>query len=344
MSVLPMSLPTLTAQPLTRTQKAAVVVHLLLSEGADPGISELPEDAQRRLVAALVSLRFVDRGTLSDVIAEFAGALDADGLRLPSSMVEVLTLLDGRISPDLLSEFSAEAPEGIGGLGTGAWTALGAMPPEQLMPILDSETPEVCAILLSKLSPKRAADLLAQMEPGRAATVTAAFAGTEQVPPDVISRIGMSLGRAAASRPVKGFDTPPVDRVGAILNAATSGDRANLLESLENSSPDFAARVRGAVFSWENISERVDARDLPRVLREVENDDVVTALASDVDGPVATFVLGAISARLADQIRSEIEDRGEIPLIESEEAQAKIAAAIRDLEAEGAISFTSPDE
>lgn len=330
---------------LTRTQKAAVVVHLLLSEGADPGIADLPEDIQRRLVKALASLKFVDQTTLAEVVMEFTGELDASGLRLPGALPDALELLDGKISAELLSEFSADMPEGANGnLGAGAWGALNDTPPEDLLPLLDSETPEVCAILLSKLPPTRAANILALMEESRAADITAAFAGTEMVPPDVVARIGMSLGRAVAAKPQSGFELTPVARVGAILNSATSGQRDTLMASLDEAAPDFAARVRGAVFSWENIAERINPSDLPRILREVDGAQVITALSGDVDGPVGKFILGSISGRLADQYRNEIEDMGAVKADEIEEAQGSIAAAIRELEGKGEISFVAPED
>jgi len=330
---------------LTRTQKAAIVVHLLLTEGADPGVSELPPDAQKRLVNALASLRFVDRETLAEIIAEFTRELDVSGLRLPGKMPEILSLLDGAISAEVLAEMAAglgDAP--VAGLGSAAWDAMSRMPGDQLSVFLTSETPEIAAILLSKLPPARAASLLAELEPGRAADIAAAFAGTESVSPEAIARIGMSLGTGAGAAPSKGFDTPPVERVGAILNAATSGARGDILASLDASAPDFAARVRGAVFSWENIPERIDPSDMPAVLREVDSKTIVAALAQAPEGDVSTYILTAISPRLADQYRLEIEDRGKVDASESEEAQATIAAAVRTMEASGKLSFKSPEE
>ncbi|UWQ20182.1 FliG C-terminal domain-containing protein [Jannaschia sp. W003] len=329
----PPALPTL-----SRTQKAAVVVHLLLSEGADPGVADLPRPALRRLVHALASLGRVPPATMRAVVAEFAGELDAAGLRLPRSMGEALSLLDGRIAPDLLAEMASEAPGGAPpDLGAATWEALATMPTEGLMPVLDGETPEVCAILLSKLPPERAAALLSEMEEERADAVTAAFAGTEDVSPEAVARIALSLGHVAGAVPSKGFALPPVARVGAILNAARSGARNALLERLDGRAPEFAAQVRGAVFSWENVPDRLESGDVAKVLREVDNDDLVAAIAPDPEGAIAAFLLGAISARLADQIRSEIEDRGEVEADAVEEAQGRIAAAIRGLEEKGEI-------
>ena len=80
------------------------------------------------------------------------------------------------------------------------------------------------------------------------------------------------------------------------------------------------------------------------VLREVDSKTIVAALAQAPEGDVSTYILTAISPRLADQYRLEIEDRGKVDASESEEAQAIIAAAVRTMEASGKLSFKSPEE
>ena len=65
--------------PISRKAKAAIVVRLLLNEGADLPIEELPEDLQIQLTQQMGSMRSVDRETLGAVISEFAEELDSVG-------------------------------------------------------------------------------------------------------------------------------------------------------------------------------------------------------------------------------------------------------------------------
>ena len=339
-----MSLPSVRT-PLTPSQKAAVIVHLLLSEGADPGVTDLPPALQRRLARALGGLKSVDRGTVAEIVAEFAGQLDGAGLRLPGHLAGALAALDGRIAPEVMAELSAELADGpTDGVGGASWDALGALPPEALRAMLDAETPEVGAVLLSKLPAARAAGVLAQLDRERAAALTAAFAGTETVPPATVARIGLSLGGAVAATPPQAFATDAVARVGAILNAATSGARNAMLDDLDFAAPDFAARVRRAVFSWENIPDRLDPRDVPRVLRAVDNAAVLAAIGLDQEGPVTTFLLGAISPRLAEQMRGELEEVGRPKPDAAEAAQQAIASAVRAMAEKGDITLNAPEE
>ena len=330
------------APPLDRAQKAAIVVHLLLSEGADPGVADLPPAAQRRLAHALGSLRGLDRAALRDVVAEFAAELDAAGLRMPRDLPEALRALDGRLSPDVLADLAAQS--GARGLGAGAWRALDGLADEALSALLAAETPEVSAVVLSQLPPGRAARLLAEAGPDRGGDVAAAFARTAAIGPDAVSAIALSLGRAAGARPPAGLPDAPEARVGAILNAATTATRGALLDRLEAEAPDFAARVRGAVFSWEDVPTRLDPRDVPRVLRDVDDGALLAALGAEPDGPVATFLMGAISKRLAEQMRGQIEEAGPVAPDDAEAGRSAVAAAIRALDDAGTLSLLAPDE
>ncbi|TFL16968.1 FliG C-terminal domain-containing protein [Jannaschia formosa] len=335
-------LPSFPDQPraggLTRGQKAAVVVRLLMMGGADPGLSRLPRDQQRRLVREMASLRFVDRQTLAETVAEFSAELDGIGLHFPREVDRVLQALDGALSQDVVDALLSETGGDPALVGGAAWTAISAMEATALTSLLEGETDEVCAIVVSKLHPDRAAALLAAFAPDRADAIASALARTEAVPPDAVARIGTSLSRSSAGRVRGAFDANAVVRIAAILNVSTTRLRQNVLARLEEGDPDFAARVRAAIFTWESIPERLDPRDLPKVLRGIETPLVVTALAGPED-EVSAFMLGSMSGRMAGQMREQI-DETPTPVQDAiDEARGKIVQEIRRLEDEGDISL-----
>ncbi|MEM9795655.1 MAG: FliG C-terminal domain-containing protein [Pseudomonadota bacterium] len=331
--------------PLTQGQKAAIIIHLLLAGGADPGLKSLPPAQQRRIVREMASLRFVDRETLAKVVAEFAGELDDIGLHFPRDMGKVLANLDGQLSQDVLEQLLADLDEGEAPENEAVWEQIAAMAPDDILAIMQSESDEICAILLSKLPAVDAAKLLGQLPEARGPSIAAAFARTEGVNPAAISRIGIALGRQAAAVPVAAFADDAVSRIGGILNAATSGVRAEVMASLDGSDPDFAARVRAAVFSFENIPERLDPRDVPKALRGVDNAQMVAALGGAPDGmaKVVDFIMSSISSRLAEQLKEDIQERGSIPQEDAEAAMSAIVGEIRRLEEAGEIVLVAPE-
>ncbi|MGB3409091.1 MAG: FliG C-terminal domain-containing protein [Jannaschia sp.] len=329
---------------LTQGQKAAVIIRLLITGGADPGIRDLPRAQQRRLVSEMASLRFVDRRTLAETVAEFAAELDAIGLHFPRDMDRVLALLDGRLSLDVVEALISENGGEIGALGEAAWQGVSDLEPEVLSEMMAGESPEVCAILLSKLPPGKAALLLGGLPQDRTDAIAAAFGRTEDVSPDAVSRIGNALGLQSDSRAVIAFESAAVARVGNILDAATSGVRRTLLDRLDQTDPAFAARVRAAVFSFENIPDRLDVRDIPRVLRGIDNTMLVTVVAGTPPDQthVTEFILSSISSRLADQLREDAAAMNKVPADQVEEAMSRIVSEIRRMEEAGELSLLAP--
>ena len=349
-----MSLPATTAiEPapaadraaLTRAQKAAILVHLLLREGADPGVARLPSAVQRRLARTLATVGDVDRHTIASIAMEFASQLDGDALRMPKTLRGAIRALDRSLSPNVVSDLASEL-RGVptDDMASSAWDALGGIEIDVLHKMLEADAPEVIAVILSKLKPIRAAALMARFDDDAATRVAIAFSATQEVSAETVARIGLSLGSAMQSDAPRGLFGDPAERVGAILNAAKSGDRARVLGGLDDHSPDFAAQVRRSVFSWEVVPERLEPRDVPNVLRKIGVAKVVAAIGGDPEERVAAFLLGSISQRNADQMREEIQD-AEAPKRDAiEEARQAFAAEVREMEEAGELVLLSPDE
>lgn len=331
--------------PLTRRQKAAVVVHLLISGGADPGVRELPLPQQRQLVRDMASLRFIDRETLAEVIGEFAQELDGIGLHVPRDPTRLLQMLESQLSIEVVDQLMAELGEDAVP-GDSAWRAVRELEPQEMVSFLEHESDDVGAILLSKLPPARAAAVLRLLPDDRADRLAIAFARTDGISPAAVARIGLALSRETALRKAPAFTTDGARRVADILNAATSGIRRGILDNLDATDPEFAAGVRAAVFSFENIPERVTPRDLPRVLRNIDSAILVTALAGlpEDQAHIKDFMLKTISKRMADQLREDISDRDTPTQIETEEATTAIVAVIRKMEEDGDLTLSLPDE
>ncbi|MEM7487666.1 MAG: FliG C-terminal domain-containing protein [Pseudomonadota bacterium] len=342
----PLSSISVPKRTLTRRQKAAVIVHLLISGGVDPGLRDLPPAQQRRIVVDMMALRFVDRATLAATVAEFAAELDDIGLHFPREPGRLLAALDGQLSLETVEELMADMAADAGTDAPGPWAQITALDTPAILDLLAEESDEVAAIVLSKLSPQRAADLLAEMAEDRRENIALAFGRTESVTPAAVARIGLALGLQSAVAPENAFEDGPIGRVGAILNAAVSGIRNEVLERIDAVDPEFGARVRAAIFTFENVPDRIDPRDLPRILRGLDNSQTVALLggAPDSAKDAVEFVLSNISSRLADQIRDEIDERGKIPTEEAEAAMSAFVAEVRRLEEEGELTFVSPDE
>ncbi|MEM6758211.1 MAG: FliG C-terminal domain-containing protein [Pseudomonadota bacterium] len=325
------------AHQLSRKAKAAIVVRLLVNEGADIPLEELPDELQAELTKAMGQMRTVDRDTLAEVVEEFTAEVERIGLSFPGGMAGALDALDGKISPQTAARLRKEA--GVREAGD-PWARIREIGNDELVPVLENESIEVAAVLLSKLDVKKAAELLGNLPGPRARQITYAVSQTSVVTPGAVDRIGLSLASQLAARPLRAFDEGPVERVGAILNSSRAATREDVLEGLDEKDEGFANAVRKAIFTFSNIPKRIAVRDIPRILRDIDQAALVTALAGAEAagmGEASEYILTNMSARMADQLREEIGEKGTPKPAETEEAMAAIVQTIRDLEQRGEL-------
>ena len=335
------------AARLTRRQKAAIIVRFLLNEGAEVPLTDLPDELQEVLTTQMGSMRYVDRATLADVVAEFAEEIEAMGLTFPHGVAGALSALDGRISPHTAARLRKEA--GVRQFGD-PWQQVCNAKTADLVKILETESTEVAAILLSKLDVTRAAELLGNLPGQIARRITYAVSQTSAATPDAVDRIGLSLAAQLHEVPPTAFEDGPDQRVGAILNYSQAATRDDVLAGLEETDQDFARLVRKAIFTFTNIPDRINPRDVPTILRDMPRDDMIVALAAaqasdDPDLPVAaSFILDNISKRMREALREEIGEQGKVSQKDGESAMTAVINTIRTLEAGGEIKLVVPED
>ncbi|MEE9426605.1 MAG: FliG C-terminal domain-containing protein [Paracoccaceae bacterium] len=324
-------------------QKAAIIVRLLLSDGGNISLTDLPDSLQTNLVHQMAGLRHVDHATMIAVVEEFLLAFDGTGLSFPGALEETLTLLDGCVSPQTARRIRQQA-----GLAMHAdpWARISGMDTEGLLAIVENETIEISAVILSKLKVSTAAELLGQLPGERARRITYAVSLTGDISPKIVQTIGQSIAEQLDTVPDREFDDGPVERVGAILNFSPTATREDMLEGLQQADAGFADLVRKAIFTFANIPERIDPRDVPKITRDVDPADLVTALVAAQEGEkeVADFILDNMSQRMADQIREEMEEKGEVKLKDGEAAMTSVVITVRGLADSGEIFLVAEEE
>lgn len=329
---------------LTGTQKAAVIVRLLLAEGAGLPLAKLPEPLQDELANQIASMGFVDRMTLKSVIDEFVLKLDSVGLSFPRNIEGTLELLDGHISAGTAARLRKQA--GINWLAD-PWPRFADLGAEALLPVLERESLQVGAILLSKLTTSLAAEVLQLLPGDRARRLTYEMSKVGTVHPDTVRRIGIAILADLDEKPARAFDIGPVERVGAILNSARSETRDDVLTGLDETDRGFADEVRRAIFTFDNLPQRLAPRDVSKVVREIDQKVLLTALAGAKTvgrQEPADFILDNISQRMADALRDEINDLAAPRPEDGEAAMGEIISLIRRLESEGELYLLADED
>lgn len=330
-------------QNLTRRQKAAVILRLLVEDGETPDLTAMTPGQQALLTEEMARLKPISRSTLEAVITEYLAAMDEAGLTVSQGLASALNQLSGHISAEVEEELRLRA-----GLGEvlGVWDRLAALPADTMLKLIDGESPEVCAVVLSKIKVSVAAEILGLMPGARARRITFAVSQTEQIAPPIVDRIGEMLVDRLEAIPPRAFTRSPDARLGDILNSSAPTTREDVLLGLQESDEGFAKAVRKAIFTFAHIPARLPPRDVPTLLQEVDGDILVRALksAETREPDTAVFLLENMSKRMAEQLRDAMQDLGDVPDTDGDAAMTEVVRAVRKLEADGTIMLVPQEE
>ncbi|NVO22790.1 FliG C-terminal domain-containing protein [Donghicola mangrovi] len=327
------------AAPLMRRHKAAIIVRFLLSEGADIPLTDLPEELQQDLTQAMGQLRYIDRDTLADVLGEFASELEQVGLAFPDGLAGALETLDGRLSPETAARLRREA--GVRQKGD-AWARLAALDSDTLLGFFERESLEVSAVLLSKLPTDKAASLLARMPGDQARRVAFAVSRTEQVTPEAVYRIGVSLATQIDQAPPREFVKPPANRLGEILDISNALTRDTVLTGIDQDDADFARALRGVILTFADLRHRLKPLDAPTLVRTVGDEDITAIISgATAEGDIATweFLLSNMSKRLSDQLRTAARERTTADTSTTEAAMSNVIRTVRQMQSEDTLEL-----
>lgn len=328
---------------LTGTQKAAIIVRVLLAEGVEFPFGSIPSADQTDMTRALASLRLIDKPTMCAVVEEFVEMLEQVGLSFPENIEDALKLLDGKLDAQATRQLRALSR---GSDGADIWAQIELADDSDLIRILQQESTVVGAVVLSKLSTEKAAALLAALPGDLAQTLALSVARTETIAPEAVARIGGALSEQVRDKPARAFASPSTRRVGDILNSTSAALREQLLSGLEQSDKAFAHGVRKSIFTFQDIPDRVAPKSVAGLVRSLSEDDLRCILAAQDPGSAATmdFLLDNMSKRLAEGLR---EDAATLPRPSAkalDAAQARIAGVVRAMADAGNLKLVTAEE
>lgn len=328
---------------LSQRQKAAVIVRLLLDDDEVSGLDRLTADDQTLLAQEMAGMQMVDRHTRDAIITEFCDSLESVGVTFPGGLDGTLAMLGNRLSDDSSDRLQRAAA--ISGQSD-PWSRICKLPKESLIALANSESIELVALMLSKLPVEAASATFLGLSRERARVVAQAMSMTSGVTPKALRRVGLVLLQAAEALPKPAIPTPATERMGAILNFATADLRDDVLVALDERDEVFADGVRRAIFIFAHIPDRIEPRDVPRIVRELDQPVLVRALAgtAEPDVTAADFILSNLSQRMAEGLREEREALGKLRPKDIDDAMNEVVAAIRRLQENSQLTLRLPQD
>jgi flagellar motor switch protein FliG len=221
-----------------------------------------------------------------------------------------------------------------------ALDALRWMDAKTIAALIEHEHPQIAALVLAHLEPPIAADVLQLLPAEVQPDVIYRVAKLESVTADALEELERILvkqvGRMASS--------PATSRGGAseaakIMNNMRPGSDKTIIRTLGKVDKQLAARIEDEMFVFEDLMD-LDEKNLGVLLRNVENEQLVVALKG-ADERLREKMLGCMSARAADSIRDEMNERGPMRLAEVHEAQKEVLATARRLADAGTLMLAN---
>ena len=329
---------------LTQPQKAAVIIGILGADGAGQILEQMDEDTLRNFAAAMSKLRKVEPEVVRTTIGEFLYELDRLEETVTGGLGNAREMLKDYVPDATLNRIMDDVDQPS---ASNVWKKLSAVDDQALAEFLTLEHPQTAAVVLSKLSAEHAAKIIGRLEAETARDMVFGLTKTAALDSNVIEAIGHSVSEDFLANQ-RGGDSSfkPAERIGSIMNYAPGEIRNAVLSFLDDTQPELADAVKGSMFTFNDIPERIEKRDAAAIVRAVDEELILKALkgAEDNAPETAEFLLSSISSRVAEQLRESLSEIEKVKIREAEEAQNAVIKAIRELEAAGELRLIAIEE
>lgn len=331
------------AGDLSLADKAAIIIAALGPEAAPHVLQGMGESTIRRFAHAMSSLWKISPEVLEQVIVDFTDELGARNT-IRGGATEARRILKELLDDDSVSRIMDDVD--VAG-GRTLWEKLSNSSDQALAGFLRHEHPQTATVVLSKMRSDKAARILERLDPEFAQIIVLRLARVPRLDSEVMelmrdviqSEFLAVMQREQATR-------RPADVIGSMMNNVSSAQRTRLLEQLEQEKPKLAKQVQKVMFTFADITERVEPRDAGLLLKSVDEPTMLMALkAAEHNAPrVIKFFLDNISKRLSQRLEMEIQGHPEVKLRDGEAAQSEVVRSARELARTGELKLVEMDD
>lgn len=319
--------PMITNQ-LTGRQKAAIVLISLGADLAGRVLVHMKESEVERLTREVLAMEKVTEDIKQQVLDEVYELALARNIITPGGANYAKEMLEKGLGREQADEI---------------WSRLSALhqnqrfrflqeiDPGQLLNFIQGEHPQTIALLVSYLSPGLAATIISSLSIELQAEVSMRVATMDRTSPEILEGLENLLKTKMASVITQEFSAAGgVEYLVRVLNNVDRATERRILEYLDQADAQLAADVRKLMFTFDDLI-LLDDRSLQRLLREIDNRDLVLALKGASE-ELRGRIFRNQSSRAAQMLKEELDVMGPVRIRNIEEAQQRIANIVRRLD------------
>ena len=203
--------------------------------------------------------------------------------------------------------------------------------------LLRNEHPQVISTVLAHLDPEQAGGVVVLFNERLRDDVMFRLATLDGVQPAAMDDLNIALskllsGQGAAMRKQRVGGAKAVAEVLNFMGATVEGQ---VMDSIRDADDELAQRIIDEMFTFGDLIH-LDDRGIQTMLREIQTDNLVAALKG-APSEMKERVFKNMSARAAEALREDLENRGPMKLSEVEREQKEILKVVRRLIEEGQI-------
>ena len=329
----------LQSDKLPGSRKVAILMVLLGQEVAGSLLQRLPRESIAEIAGEVARVGAIDPELAQAVLEDY--------------FVDAIRPVQPRGGAELAAQLlaSASVPEDARHL------ILGTKPPdparELLAPLLDApaeilasvlaeEHPQTAALVLLTLRPEQAAKVLAGMPEETRSGAVKRMSVLRTVRGEVLDAVAASLQERLGSTELQPAreEGDPLERTAAVLQEMPRNDVRTLLEGMEESDPERAAKLREMVYTFDSLIF-ADDRGIQELLRMVESKTLALAL-QNAEPELREKFIGNLSERAGSMLKEEIEYLGTVRPADRQMAEREIIDQALKLEHDEKLVFNEP--
>ena len=234
--------------------------------------TKMDEEEIKEISQAMANLGKMDAEMVEAVFTEFVTRLSSTGSLIGTyeGTDRILRQAMGDRADDMMEELRGPA-------GRTLWEKLGNVNEVMLAAYLKSEYPQTIAVVLGKIEPDHAARVLAVLPEETAMETINRMLTMEGVRKEILQTVENTLRSEFMSNLARISRRDPHESMADIFNNFDRSTEKKFLESLEEANRDSAERIKGLMFTFEDLN-KLDPASIQVLLHTVEKDKLGLAL------------------------------------------------------------------
>lgn len=320
-------------KPLTGKEKAAILLITLGAEVSAQVFKHLSEPEIEQLTLEIANVRRVEQEVKDEVLEQFHNIAVAQNYISQGGIGYAKQVLEKALGKEAANDIINRLTSS---LQVKPFDFLRRTDPQQILNFIQHEHPQTIALVLAYLDPAQAGQILSSLPPELQAEVARRIAIMDRTSPEIINEVELILEKKFSATVTQDFtQAGGIEAVVDVLNGVDRTTERTILEALSVQDPELAEEIKKRMFVFEDIVG-LDNRSIQRVIRDVDNDDLLLALKT-ASNEVKEAIFRNMSQRRVETFKEELEYLGPVRLRDVEEAQTRIVSIIRRLEEAGEI-------